>query len=351
MKSKVLFLGAGTSKAFGLPLTGEIFPLIIERLKTKVLFKGNVAEQNELLTFIEKLYPGLNKIPSNEYPLITDTLSLLDHLLNTGNCFWESSKTKDIVLNKTLFEKAIFEILEIPFRRHFNSQFDETPIILKQFSNWIYENHKEVFFSIISTNYDITVEREIYSKFRFSGLSEIIDFGINWRDPSEEKIHLRPTAASMGIYKLHGSTNWLKCNLCNHIYINTHGSIYHQAFRDNIDSSNTCECGYGPLSSLIVAPSLARVIYDNNLPHIWNNAFERLRTAAEWIIIGYSFPPEDLNIKSMLVRAFNARKEKPQVTIVQKGNDFKSRYESIFNDITYLDGGLEEFVDLKTKNT
>ncbi|MDI9312184.1 MAG: hypothetical protein QM535_18360 [Limnohabitans sp.] len=349
MENKAIFLGAGASKAFGLPLTGEIFPLIIQRLKSKQLFKGNSTEQNELSNFIKRLYPGLVKIRKNKYPLITDTLSLLDHLLNTGNYFWGKSETKDIIFYKGLFEKAIFEVLEIPFKKNSASHIDETPPILKQMGNWIYQNHKDIFFSIISTNYDITVEEELYSRFKDNQhpISQLVDFGINWRDPGKDKIHLRPLEPAIGIYKLHGSTNWLKCNLCNHIYINIKGNIYHQAFREEIDTKNTCHCGNAPLSTLIVAPSLARIIYDNNLPHIWNNSFERLRRASEWIIIGYSFPPEDLNIKSMLVRAFNARVEKPQITVVQKGKGFKSRYNAIFGETVYLEGGLEEFMALE----
>lgn len=349
MSGTALFLGAGASKAFGLPITSELFPLILQKLSEGSLFQGKNEAEDKLQEYIKTLYPGLDSLPAKEYPLITDTLSLLDHLLNTGNSLGPGFKTKDIVAARNLFEMAILEVLKIPFRNRPGQRSQETPVLLKQFGSWIVENHNQRFVSVISTNYDIAIETEIYS--RINDINRDIDFGINWRDPDpfREIMHLRPEAARIGIYKLHGSANWLRCNLCNHIYINLFYDITHHAFQNEIDVSNSCHCGHAPLSTLIVAPSLARVIYDNNLPHIWNNAFEALRTATEWVIIGYSFPPEDLNIKSMLLRAFNARNTKPRITIVQKGMDSEARYRSIFGDVEFISGGLEEFMDRETR--
>lgn len=352
MENKVIFLGAGASKAFGLPLTGDIFPSIMEKLTNNSLFsKDNSDDKKQLLDFIEKLYPGLDKIKTRDYPLITDTLSLIDYLLNTGTSFWKGLDTKELVRYKYLFEKALFEVLKIPYKMDYQSHLDEAPIILKKFVGWIFENHKDIFYSLISTNYDITVEQQLYFKFTNSSLPihKIIDFGINWRDPFKHTINLRPENPLLAIHKLHGSTNWLKCNLCNHIYINTEGSIYHQAFRESIDRANTCHCGNAPLSTIIVTPSLIRNFFDSNLQQIWNNSFERLRTSSEWIIIGYSFPSEDLNIKSMFIRAFNARQNKPKITIVQKGIEPKSRYEAIFKNINYIENGIEEFISSETR--
>jgi hypothetical protein len=347
----VLFLGAGASKAFGLPLTGEIFPLIIEKINNKTLFDGNENEQIELQSFIGNLLPGIKKLTVTQYPMITDILSLLDHTIINGNTIWNKGKNKDLQYYRHLFEKAIFEVLDIQFSQNNKYNLGYKPAVLRQFTNWIFQNHKENYFSIVSTNYDIAVEQEVYNYLRESKekIPQVVDFGVNWRDVELDFINLRPFNPKIGIFKLHGSTNWLKCNLCNHIYINTSGTIYHQAFRNDIDDYNSCDCGNAPLNSLIIAPSLAREIQDTNLPHIWNNALEQLRIADEWIIIGYSFPPEDLNIKSMFLRAFNGRNTKPKITVVQRGEEVKPRYEAIFDEIDYITGGLEKFIELKHK--
>jgi hypothetical protein len=72
---------------------------------------------------------------------------------------------------------------------------------------------------------------------------------------------------------------------------------------------------------MIIAPSYVRDVRDPVLLGIWRSALESLRQAARWIIIGYSLPPEDLAIRSMLVRAYQGRdagQPEPDVTVVQK---------------------------------
>lgn len=83
-KQSTVFLGAGASKAFGLPLTKEIFPLLIQKLENNTLFRGNMKEIELLRHFLNSLLPGLDLIQEKEYPLITDILSLLDHSIAEG---------------------------------------------------------------------------------------------------------------------------------------------------------------------------------------------------------------------------------------------------------------------------
>ena len=50
MSRTVIFLGAGASKALGLPITREIFPMLLDRLMSqppgdKPLFGGDTADQ------------------------------------------------------------------------------------------------------------------------------------------------------------------------------------------------------------------------------------------------------------------------------------------------------------------
>jgi hypothetical protein len=53
----------------------------------------------------------------------------------------------------------------------------------------------------------------------------------------------------------------------------------------------------------IVSPSFVRDIRSANLSSVWQSALDWLRLADDWIIIGYSFPDEDLNIRSLFARA------------------------------------------------
>jgi hypothetical protein len=106
----------------------------------------------------------------------------------------------------------------------------------------------------------------------------------------------------------------------------------------------------------IVAPSYVRYVRDSNLRETWKHALQLLREAAEWVIIGYSFPPEDLAIRSLFCRAYHARCTHTQpsvfrVHVVQKGTGAKPRYEAYFateennQQFRYEAGGLEAFLD------
>lgn len=78
-----------------------------------------------------------------------------------------------------------------------------------------------------------------------------------------------------------------------------------------------------------------------------------MRRAEKWVIIGYSFPPEDIAIRSMFQRAYSASVQKPAVKVVQlKANlATEGRYKIIFPGCEYETGGMEEFVnDLSAPN-
>src|SRR5262249_15335798 len=154
-------------------------------------------------------------------------------------------------------------------------------------------------------------------------------------------VHQRPQKPLFEIYKLHGSVDWLKCERCGYIYINPDYPIFKLAFENKKASANTCHCGYWPLKPVIVTPSYIRSVFDTNLHEIWKAAIEALRKADEWIIIGYSLPNEDFNIKSLFLRAFHGRQTKPKITVVQYGTEAKDRYINFFGrGIDYKKRGL-----------
>jgi hypothetical protein len=117
-------------------------------------------------------------------------------------------------------------------------------------------------------------------------------------------------------------------------------------FRDEIDANNTCVCrDEVKLQLHIVSPSFIREIRDASLLNVWRSALEWMRNAEEWFVVGYSLPPEDLAIRSMLLRAYGARRKKPKVTVVQLGAGDRARYQLLFPGCTYRADGLEGFLD------
>src|SRR5262249_34410888 len=77
--------------------------------------------------------------------------------------------------------------------------------------------------TLISTNYDIEVEQGLYKELGRSDYYNVfrqVDFGTSVRDPSQGTVYRRPSNARYGVFKLHGSLNWLRCSVCDNLYLN-----------------------------------------------------------------------------------------------------------------------------------
>jgi hypothetical protein len=356
---KVIFLGAGASKGFGYPITREILPEIRARLNAKNLFpvetnpKRERAKMRRLTDYLGTLFPAFFE-EHTVLPLVTDVLSLIDHLLAADETAIPKWTTRELQDCRKLLEQATIETVQpkdASSRRH------DT---LDRFTDWVL-CEKEASGSpltIISTNYDNLVEALLFEKIEADPVLEIgnvVDMGFSWREHTsgtfKESVNHPPPDPWVRLLKLHGSMSWVRCPLCGFLYVNTVGEIYQQAYRgDMVDYNNTCICGHGPIQSVIVAPSMVRLVEDPDLKTIWRSALEALRIADEWVIAGYSLPSEDIAIRSILVRAFHSRGKKrkaPAVHVVQLGEDveIEGRYRLLFPDCTFEGDGFLAYLE------
>jgi hypothetical protein len=341
-------MGAGASKGFGYPLTADILPAIREQLGTGRLFgksNGDMAAENQLQSYIRRMLPGWEQ-RSIGTPPITDVLSLLDYSSISQTSPLLGGSTTELLQFRRLLERAIYEVINDAFFE------GDTEQELDRFVRYLHGLSDP---GVITTNYDIEVETALFRKPTYKEIETGFDFGFDWREPSAdtEKLYPRPAQPMFRYYKLHGSLNWLRCDVCEHTYINVDGPISGLAFEDRRIPENTCHCGHSPLSLVLTAPSLVRDVRNTDLLSTWQAALEWLRSAAEWIIIGYSFPQEDLSIRSMFIRAYQARgrKDPPRVTVVQKNatQEMKDRYKILFPDCEWIDTGLTGFLDMQEK--
>jgi len=347
MKSPItFFLGAGASKAFGLPLTNEIFPKFWKWIwQGKTLRKD---QRNLLFDIFAVLYPGLKRnTPAADLPGITEILSILDHFINANNIPVKGLSRNQLIEGRLALEMGVIDVIQEYY--YYNEEREED-VLYDKFIGMLNKISRQRKVNIISTNYDILVEYGIfYEKYKGKERQflEEVDFGVRWRDPftTRTRTYNPPKEPSFSIYKLHGSTSWLTCDLCNQLYINLYGSVYHQIQYIQPRETNTCHCGHSRLSSVIVSPSTERDVNDTNLKYIWNAALEGLRTSGEWVIVGYSLPAEDLNIRSILTRAYVGSERKPKVTVVQRGDSTKKRYEHLFGKFNFMPGGFNKYIE------
>jgi len=213
--------------------------------------------------------------------------------------------------------------------------------------------------AMITTNYDMISDlaamyiADVEGNYRIWSLADLarkVDFGFRWVRPdnkTKQKLFPRPKHPSIALYKLHGSTNWLRCPLCENLYINPHGPIEWIARGKENAPYNQCHCSETRLEAQIVSPSFIREMREPNLIAVWKSTLDFLREADHWIIIGYSFPDEDVGIRALFTRAFGSASDQPKIKVVQLDDAARINYESFFPDgsVQYLTGGLDGLLD------
>lgn len=355
----VYFLGAGCSKNFGFPLTGDIMPEIFNNLKANNLFqlgkkKEAFEKQQEidLKRYLELLYPGIKDIDfeteKTRIPSIVEVLSFVDHL-----CFYNlpphpELNEENLIYLRYLLNRAVAELMMDYQNAHYKKR---ELALLEAFMKPIISAKKTSNVTIITTNYDLSID----PTFEEALLKNQIDYGISFRDPKSGKIISQPQAPLFKYFKLHGSLNWLKCDLCGQYYIYPNGVIAHQAFKENIDDGNTCVCNdYLRLKSVLISPSLVRDIRDPNLLQIWKASSESIRTADKLVFIGYSLPAEDFAIKALIMRGINGRGSSPPLSIdvVQCKKNAESNYINLFGKSIkkYYKNGLPQYLKSKVQH-
>ena len=362
------------SATFGYPLTSEILPHIVQKISREVLF-NEVTRNREvsalyrtlLREMLISLSPGIkplfnervsfNKL-KEELPLVTELLSQLEHQIATSHAMldWnygirnlpfrpdKISDRWELGNLKTLFDWAIINVIDRNRKKSYSRKASD-------FLRWIKEKNKKgrQFISIVSSNYDVALEWELLDYGQAWNADTDIDFGVSWRDPVLDKsvVYNRPVKPVYRILKLHGSVDWLKCRRCGFLYINPTEPIYTLTYSNIKTNANSCHCGYWPLQPVLVTMSYVRKMDEPNLQEIWRNTFEELRMADEWVIVGYSLPPEDFDIRSLFLRALLSKEKKIKITVIQLDRNSEKRYDQFFGkgNYVYLDGGFDANID------
>lgn len=350
----VLFTGAGASKAIGYPLTGALLPLIRKGLNKGDLFDGFNSEKvdrkaaKDLQTYLSRLLPGYLAAKDEALPLITDVFSLVEHALISEEAL-PIGGTEDLRRFRDLLKRAVASVLLDVHLEPWNPDDVDDQLqqaTLERLVEWAVARMPDL--GIVTTNYDIALERKLYDKGCFDSFEEELDLGFEWRDVEKDRVRRRPRKPRLRLFKLHGSLDVLRCPVCEHAYFNPYGTIVHQPFRETIDGDNTCVCNDDIRLELnIVAPSFVRDIRDANLRGTWRNALEWMRRSDRWVFVGYSLPSEDLAIRSLLIRAWATAQKKPEIVVVQPSTSAEVRYRMLFPDCDYRTGGLEGFLRIE----
>lgn len=359
MSGTAVFLGAGASRAFGYPVTASLLPLILSRLDDETAFDKGIGEPIEieraedkrglLRRLIEAIGPGVDA--DAPQASIGDLLSLADYALRSSSALVPGFRVEELTRCRSLLEEAIIEVLAR--RWHLESN----PHLLRNTASWLRGlASPDAPSAVISTNYDTGLDWEYLAEIgkEPETFAQGVDLGFSWRECESGRVRLRPHEPRARLFKLHGSLNWVRCELCEHVYVNPRDrNLAARLGYGEICDWNTCHCGHAPLRALLVAPSTVRDVRDPSLLEVWKSSLEFLRNATRWILIGYSLPVEDIGIRSLFVRAAHAREgSRPEVLVIQKATgdsardrETVQRYRALFPGCQYTTDGLEAFID------
>jgi len=192
----------------------------------------------------------------------------------------------------------------------------------------------------ISLNYDLLIDNAIRVANRTP------EYGTEFANAIDR------TGEGVGLYKLHGSLNWLRCPTCGSL---THtgsskGASYPIERRARCQTRN-CNAETIPI---VVPPTFFKVMSDFHLEQVWHRAELALLEAEKIFFCGYSLPDADMHIRYLLKKVEVNRGSTPEVFIVSNHKKKKqaekktecARFKRLFrlpSKVVYTSLSFEQF--------
>jgi hypothetical protein len=294
--SRVFLLGAGASKACGLPLTNELLPTVLPALKTKSLRKRTAD-------FLKYLYPYFEPRWRN-YPNLEELLSLMDVYADFSSKVKSSHKFEpheveelkdDLLAAITASLSAKTESIKIR-----KTQFFRLARLLRPGD------------AVVTFNWDLLVEKAL------------TELGLDWSYELEKN--------TVALLKPHGSIDWfdgdktkIKTSLTSPVIDDIGALRVFQKFRMPRIGS--------PITPVIVPPLVNKKWKYLEFDRIWRSTWRALRTANDIHIIGFSLPPEDLHVRFVIRSAIRineqTRSAPLRVTVVNPDKTVYLRFDRL----------------------
>ena len=199
--------------------------------------------------------------------------------------------------------------------------------------------------AIVTTNYDTVCERNL-RRFRDPSLVvrdglEWLDYGISddlcvkkqngptlWRKCESDKCLL--------LLKLHGAAGWSRClnASCGRYMLNPVAAFAAaHAIEEPYWHWAACPDCKGDPWPVLVPPVKNKQYDDQALQQVWNRAEQVLRSAREIVFAGYSLPPADNMVRSMLRNSLDSGSPQKVFVIDQRGTTVAEQFMEIYGDL------------------
>ena len=317
MEEKTLYiLGAGCSVEDGIPLIKDFFNKMIE---FDIVIKNSNINFSDIYVFHQNYFPDSN---------IEEFLSYLDLYIGLGKNFGGYNIKK-------IREKLVISIgkfLELKLEGNWSS---------KNYQAFL-ENRLKRNDVVISFNWDIMLDNV---KILGNGRGAV-NYGTDFYSIGlESKNTSKIKKSGFELLKLHGSLNWSYCSECDKRFVSIGRKVVSKIFEEKIKCPKCKKCVLKPV---IIPPTFSKNIggptTETSVIPIWNEAFEQIIKAKKIVIIGYSFPEDDVHFKHFIRSALSYKNsygniESFPIEIVNYKKypsekvEFEEHYKKIFENI------------------
>jgi NAD-dependent SIR2 family protein deacetylase len=341
----VIIVGAGFSAAAGIPITSELlgaFPESDPTLTTPAELQAEISRQ---LTKFWRYAFGWRR--RSLTPTFEDHFTLVDLAANTGHHIGEFYSPSRLRAIRRLSLHRVFETLDV--------RFNQNPYITRLVKD-LADGERN---AVVSANWDIVVERHLQLTGR------MWQYGI----PMESLDGIRLPAEGLEVLKLHGSANWCYCDDCRRVLagsadegkaaykrrlflerrdfraLGVHGWNKLIDWKAYPQAPECPHCGVR-LSARVATFSFQKALGFYQFQGVWEQALQHLRTAAEWVFIGYSLPEADFELRQLLKTAQLAGPRRRNLRIhvvVERSPVAERRFKQFFGSAmsSFHDAGFE----------
>jgi len=321
--NKVFILGAGASKPAGTPLLKEIFPDGVFHLRMGAVSGDSLSRYPHFWGYLKEHFNYDVHIQDPIAFLAYNDIDIEQILSAIDNEIFKKSIKG---LKKVREEAVRFVCLTLEQAIKDGQRKDNKsncyPNFVSQKINILNDDC-----TIITFNYEILLETALLDV----SLGYCFSYGIEVEKDSIRNFsgYVREYKGNLLVLKLHGSSNWAICSQCNKLHL-----FWSQRY-DDIFKGSCCSCG-DSLEAVLVPPTrfkegkyLKKLWEIANLEKLWQIAREKIATADEITVIGYSFNEYDEDAVSLIKDSIERNSKKPNLYIVDANPN--GIYQKIFS--------------------
>lgn len=360
MNKTVYFLGAGFSKPAGGPIQNEIIQTILSPD-----FKNKYSDNNHIKKALEKFTAFLRNdlhIKKENYAHVEleDIFTPIDRCLADSKSFGNYGNKALAALREDLH---LLTAAAIQFRidqpGNNSDYIAEFALYLDKIAQSRMLDNKDKI-AVITTNWDILLDNNLQEAINDNGIDAlaVVDYCC-YISSLEDNPNIKPGLFALGkggynikILKLHGSTNWLHCPMCQRMYV-----IFNKKpMLDKPFYCSHCKTNYKidrdrvsiQLRGNLLVPTFLKDLSNIQIKLVWQNAGIELNEASKIVFIGYSLPAADFEIRQLLSRSIP--KETSIDVVVypreKKKKELKKRYNNFFGNrhLTFIEKDVTDYI-------